>query len=191
MANHQISVTENGTKTLLTAGKYCDRNIDVVVSVPSSGEVLPTQFTNILVLDTTIVKEGYRVVSSGYTETPSGVAIVFPITAGTHRIRVRGKYIFGLTQLYTDGSIAAFHTNVYQSSGTPTDTTFSGSVVAKYVNDNSDLVLSTDECNDFYIDVTLSADSYLGFTLKNMEAEYPTGNFSAPIITVDEPIGTG
>ena len=35
MVNHQIAVTENGTKTLLTAGKYCDRNVDVVVNVPS------------------------------------------------------------------------------------------------------------------------------------------------------------
>ena len=35
MANHKIAVTENGTKTLLTAGKYCDRNIDVLVNVPS------------------------------------------------------------------------------------------------------------------------------------------------------------
>jgi hypothetical protein len=35
MANYQIAVTQNGTKTLLTAGKYCDRNIDVVVNVPS------------------------------------------------------------------------------------------------------------------------------------------------------------
>lgn len=35
MSNHQISVVENGTKTLLTEGKYCDRNIDVVVNVPS------------------------------------------------------------------------------------------------------------------------------------------------------------
>ena len=35
MANHKIAVTENGTKTLLTAGKYCDRNVDVVVNVPS------------------------------------------------------------------------------------------------------------------------------------------------------------
>ena len=35
MANHQIAVTENGTKTLLTVGKYCDRNIDVVINVPS------------------------------------------------------------------------------------------------------------------------------------------------------------
>ena len=35
MVNHKIAFTENGTKTLLTAGKYCDRNVDVVVNVPS------------------------------------------------------------------------------------------------------------------------------------------------------------
>ncbi len=189
MGNHQIEIVENGTKTLLTAKKYCDRDIDVVVNVPSSGEEKPTQFTNILDLDTTIVKEGYRVVSSGYTETPSGVAIVFPITAGTHRIRARGKYVFGLTQLYTQGSIAAFNTNVYQSNSTPTETAFSGSVITNYKNDNSGLILNTDEYNDFYIDVTISADSYIGFTMKNMAVEYPTANFSKPILTVDEPIG--
>ena len=33
MANIQIPITENGTTTLLTAGKYCDRNIDVNVNV--------------------------------------------------------------------------------------------------------------------------------------------------------------
>lgn len=189
MANHQITITKNGKKTLLTAQKYCDRNIDVVVNVPSSGGA--TQFTNILDLDTTIVKDGYRVVSGGYTATPSGVAIVFPITKGTHRIRVRGKYVFGLTQLYTKGSIAAFNTNVYQANGTPTADTFSGSVITNYKNDNTGLVLNTDECNDFYIDVTLSADSYLGFTLKDMSVEFPTATFSNPIITVDEIIGNG
>ena len=33
MANIQIPITENGTVTLATAGKYCDRNIDVNVNV--------------------------------------------------------------------------------------------------------------------------------------------------------------
>ena len=37
MANTQINITANGKKTLATAGKYCDRNIDVNVSVPDSG----------------------------------------------------------------------------------------------------------------------------------------------------------
>lgn len=34
MSNTQIDITDNGTKTLLTAGKYCDRNIDVNINVP-------------------------------------------------------------------------------------------------------------------------------------------------------------
>jgi hypothetical protein len=33
--NTQIEITENGTTTLATAGKYCDRNIDVNVDVSS------------------------------------------------------------------------------------------------------------------------------------------------------------
>lgn len=36
MANIQIPITENGTTTLATAGKYCDRNIEVNVNVPSA-----------------------------------------------------------------------------------------------------------------------------------------------------------
>ena len=35
MENIQIPITENGTATLATAGKYCDRNIDVQVEVPT------------------------------------------------------------------------------------------------------------------------------------------------------------
>ena len=33
--NTQINITKNGTTTLATASKYCDRNIDVNVEVPS------------------------------------------------------------------------------------------------------------------------------------------------------------
>ncbi len=35
MESIQIPITENGKTTLATAGKYCDRNIDVQVEVPS------------------------------------------------------------------------------------------------------------------------------------------------------------
>lgn len=37
MSNIAINITENGTTTLATAGKYCDRNIDVSVDVAGSG----------------------------------------------------------------------------------------------------------------------------------------------------------
>ena len=48
MADTQINITDNGTKTLLTAGKYCDKNISVSVNVPRenyrryTGEVTET-----------------------------------------------------------------------------------------------------------------------------------------------------
>lgn len=43
MANTQINISANGTKTLATAGKYCDRNIDVNVNVPvPSGYIKPS-----------------------------------------------------------------------------------------------------------------------------------------------------
>lgn len=91
MANTQINVTSNGTTTLATAGKYCDRHIDVNVAVPASGitptgsisitengaydvtryasaevevtSVQPTQFTNLY--DPANVTLDYYVPSSG------------------------------------------------------------------------------------------------------------------------------
>lgn len=38
MANIQINIVENGTTTLATSGCICDRNIDINVDVPSTGE---------------------------------------------------------------------------------------------------------------------------------------------------------
>lgn len=46
MANTQINISGNGTTTLATAGKFCNRNIDVNVSVPASG-ITPTGTKNI------------------------------------------------------------------------------------------------------------------------------------------------
>ena len=37
MSNIQINISDNGTTTLATAGKYCDRNVDVVVDVQGGG----------------------------------------------------------------------------------------------------------------------------------------------------------
>ena len=39
-SNTKIDITENGTTTLATAGKYCDRNIDVNVNVSSDVEMV-------------------------------------------------------------------------------------------------------------------------------------------------------
>ena len=48
--NTQINIKENGTTTLATAGKYCDRNIDVVVDIPADIDGIiartATEYTN-------------------------------------------------------------------------------------------------------------------------------------------------
>lgn len=51
MANTQIGIAENGTTTLATAGKYCDRNIDVNVNVKEK----PTQFTNYYIPENVVI----------------------------------------------------------------------------------------------------------------------------------------
>jgi hypothetical protein len=43
MANTQVNITENGTTTLATSGKYCDRNVDVVVNVAGGGDDIPEE----------------------------------------------------------------------------------------------------------------------------------------------------
>ena len=41
MANTQVAISKNGKTTLATAGKYCDRNIDVNVAVASTADGMP------------------------------------------------------------------------------------------------------------------------------------------------------
>ena len=50
--SHQFNLTENGTTILLTAGKYCDRDIEINVNVPSTG----TELVN-SIIDRTIAGE--------------------------------------------------------------------------------------------------------------------------------------
>lgn len=47
MSNISIPITENGTTTLATAGKYCDKNVDVVVNVAGGGDEIPEEAFNI------------------------------------------------------------------------------------------------------------------------------------------------
>lgn len=185
MANHQVNITENGTKILLTVGKYCDRNIDVNVDVPAK----PTQFTNILELDTTIVKPGYRVASNSYIETEDGVALVFPVTAGTHKIRVRGPYLWPYVHLTIANNYGPWYSNFYETTTQPSGDTFSGTLTHCYADGD---YVNQDEYGDWYFAFTASNDCYIGFTLKDMTVTYPEATYNLPpIVTLDEPIGNG
>lgn len=87
MANTQINIGANGTTTLATAGKYCDRNIDVNVAVPASG-INPTGTKTITANGehdvTNFAKANVNVpIPSGYIK-PSGTKSI--TSNGTHDV---------------------------------------------------------------------------------------------------------
>lgn len=163
--------------------------------------VQPTQFTNVLDLPTTLVKEGYRAVTTNYTETSDGVAVVIAVKKGTHDIRVRGKWVWQWLSVQISQTNATPRTNTYFSTTTPTSEAHGGTLLFTFqfpdfdkpVTIGSNGKFSIDECGDWYLTATVPQDGYLAFTLKDMSKVFAgSGTFNcAPIITVDEPIGNG
>lgn len=87
MANTQINIQTNGTTTLATAGKYCDRNIEVNVAVPASG-ITPSGTKTITTNGTHDVANYANAnvnvpIPSGYIK-PSGTKSI--TTNGTHDV---------------------------------------------------------------------------------------------------------
>ena len=74
MANTQIDITQSGTTTLATAGKYCDRNIDVNVNIPSAEQ--PTAFTNVLKHPSTVVSLNVEATQTDSSESEVNGGIV-------------------------------------------------------------------------------------------------------------------
>lgn len=95
MANIQINIAENGTKTLATAGKYCDRNIDVNVSVPASG-ITPSGSKTITsngTYDVTQYAEAVVNVASGQS---TQFTNLFNIDNVTHNTRIDASSSIGM-----------------------------------------------------------------------------------------------
>ena len=180
MANTQINVTANGTTTLATAGKYCDRNIDVNVNVSNK----PTQFTNYY--DPANVTVDERVSyssSSGLTRTSDTESNVLRVpyhkTAGTPfvvRMRgistVRSRLIF--VCFNEDGSV---NTSAYGS-------------FTQYID------MSYDE----YGDVVLTGKGtpftskewyFIEFNIQYTGLSSAETALTGPIVTINEPIGNG
>ena len=116
MANTQINITANGTKTLATAGKYCDRNIDVNVSVPSNG-ITPTgnktittngthdvtQYANAVV--NVPVPSGYVKPSGSKTITENGTYDVTNYASAVVSVSGGGQQPTQFTNLYDTANV--------------------------------------------------------------------------------------
>lgn len=180
MANTQISITQNGKTTLATAGKYCDRNIDVNVDVAGK----PTQFTNLYDPANVTVCTRLDAYSSGLTYTADNYCnyIKIPFHHVKNEpvvLRLRGigtvRDRFASAVLASDGETRVMHYSFYEGSYFDmsydeygdTMITFKGNIITTY---------------EWY---------YFVFNFQypciNQKATAQTG----PIITINEPIGNG
>jgi hypothetical protein len=117
----QIDISSNGTTTLATVGKYCDRNIDVNVNVPASG-ITPSGSKSITTNGThDVTNYANAVVNVPTGITPAGSLNI--TTNGTHDVtnyanavvNVAGGQATQFTNLY-DPAIVVPKNNISGSS---------------------------------------------------------------------------
>lgn len=179
--NIQINITENGTTTLATAGKYCKTNVDVNVNVPQKA----TQFTNLYDVANVVLKT-VSGCSSGTTSFTTDnyvnyVKIPFHHVAGEEiAIRARGISI----PVRDRNSFTAFDSD--------------GTTVVTWGQLTTNINISYDEYGDQVM--TFKATSsintrdwewiHLNFQYTGINGGAATA-YEGPIITINEPIGNG
>ena len=183
MANTQINITENGTKTLATAGKYCDRNIDVNVNVSTSK---PTQFTNLYDPANVVLKKVINYSSSGgFTNTTDNyvnhIVVKYDHKANEPvELRVRG---LSIPVRDRNGFV------MYEADGTTVVTWGQlASATTKSFDEYGDVVMTFGSSSTF---VTKTwGQLYLNFQYTGVNSG-ATVAYEGPIITINEPIGNG
>ena len=213
MANTQINITANGTKTLATAGKYCDRNIDVNVNVPipdgyikpSGSKTItengthdvtqyasavvnvagkPTQFTN-LYDPANVVLKTRSDCSSGTTSFPSDSQCNYVVIPFHHK--ANEPVVIRMRGIGTVRDRMNF--TVFGANGT---------TVVSWGQVSNAFTLSYDEYGDAVCTMKSSGGYYtnewyyfhLNFQYVGINSGASTA-LTGPIITINEPIGNG
>ena len=181
MANTQINVTKNGTTILATAGKYCDRNIDVNVNVPAQ----PTQFTNLYDPANVVLKKVSNC-SGGTTSFTADNYVNYVVIPFHHKaneevaIRVRGISIpVRDRQNFT----------VFGDDGTTVVSwgQFASAITREY-DEYGDVVMTLKNTDTY---VTRAWEYiHLNFQYHGVNSSASSA-FEGPIITINEPIGNG
>lgn len=182
MANTQINITENGTKTLLTAGKYCDRNIDVNVAVPGKA----TQFTNLYDPANVVLKKNSNYSSSSGQVIQTDNYVNYVIIPYDHKagepvaIRVRGISI----PVRDRNGFVMYNE---RESNVVTWGSFN-SATTKTVDEYGDVVMTFTDSSAF----VKNAWKFLHLNFQYIgENGGVTEAKTGPIITINEPIGNG
>lgn len=182
MANTQINITDNGTTTLATSGKYCDRNIDVNVDV--SGK--PTQFTNLYDPANVTLKKVFSYSSSSGASITTDNYVNYIIIPYHHKandpvaLRVRGISMpvrdrQGFAMYEADGETAVTWGQI-------------ATATTRTMDEYGDMVLTFGKTSTF---VTKEWDYlHLNFQYIGVNSSAPTA-YDGAIITINEPIGNG
>ena len=181
MANTPISVTKNGITTLATAGKYCDRNIDVNVSV----KVQPTSFVNVLAYaDSLEINKRFATNGSVNTNQPNSIIAVtidlnklpdgVTLKKNTNEFRFRGC-------CHPDGAFA-------MSTNGTTWAAKGWSTVYSRVDEYHDMVFTRGYIDARYVRFNISMATYPTSSNAALPADFdPIA--AGCIVTFNQPIG--
>ena len=213
MANTQISIKTNGTTTLATAGKYCDRNIDVNVNVPANGitpsgsktitengthdvtqyatavvnvqTAQPTLFTNLYNVANVTVKQKIESSSSGVTYVTDNQC---------NTIKIPYHHVAGDPVVLRIRGIGT----VRDRYGSATLGSDGATMVKNYsfaISSTSYFTMGYDEHGDAMItfkgNLLTTEWYYFVFNFQYVGTNTNATAVSGPIITINEPIGNG
>lgn len=211
MANTQINITTNGTKTLATAGKYCDRNIDVNVTVPASG-ITPSGTKNITENGTHDVTN----YASAKVEVPTAQPTQFTNLYDPANVTIDYKVSVSsnVVSKASNAEVNILRIPCYHASGTPFALRMRGIGTVRsnlvcvfyksdgetrathcYSSDSSYCALSYDEYGDavltFKGSVLNSEWYYMEINFQYPGLSSATTALEGAIVTINEPIGNG
>ena len=133
--NTQINIVENGTTTLATAGKYCDRNIDVNVNIPSDAALVNS------IIDKTIsgeyVNDAVTEVGS-YALAYSGVeSVAFPNATKINQGAFQNCTSLKRAEFTNLGSSTGIYANVFKNCSGLETVIIRGTVVGRLAGANA------------------------------------------------------
>lgn len=212
MANTQIEIKTNGTTTLETAGKYCDRNIDINVAVPPSGitptgtktitengthdvtnfasavvnvqTAQPTRFTNYY--------DPANVTIGQYISASSSSGVTYTESVDANWVKIQYHHTAGadvVLRLRGIGTVRSRTTLVtFLADGTTRQNHFT-------MTNTSFFEVTYDEYGDLTITFKSTSKSaewyYFAFCVQYPFVDKATTALTGPIITINEPIGNG
>lgn len=210
MANTQIDIITNGTTTLATAGKYCDRNIDVNVEVPASG-ITPTGTVTITENGTHNVANYANAVVNVPTAQPTQFTNLYDVNNVTVKSNL-GSQTNGAAvsmESYNYGNVLKIPYHHVANEPVVLRMRGIGTVRDRFqcvITNASDLVVTWIQLNganaltyDEHGDACLTLSSVLlTIAWENLYFvfQYPginsvTAGMTGPIVTINEPIGNG